>query len=314
MRVRVLLLVCVAVAALCGVAAGAEEAPAAGPRVSFGLLADVQYADRDVRGSRHYRASLGKLEACVADLNSRDLDFAIQLGDLIDRGPESFAQVLPRYEALTGPRYHVLGNHDFPMPRGEVFRTLGMDAAHYTFSVGRWNFIILDTQDIIMGGGWPEESENYQQAKRWVDQLRAEGMSEDETCNRCGIGDAQKEWLRDTLRQIGARGERAIVFGHIPIAQEPREWGGIHNKDEIRQVLEDAYCVAAYFCGHAHEGGYVERGGIHYVVLQGMVETADTTAYATVDVYDDRIEVHGVGRATSRVLAISPTPALLLAD
>lgn len=306
MRFRLLALICV-LAALCSTAL-AQDAPVA-HQVSFGLIADVQYADRDPSGSRHYRASLGKLEACVADLNTRRLDFTIQLGDLIDRGTESFSAVLPRYNTLTMPRYHTLGNHDFPLPRAEVLATLKMDAPYYTFSTGGWNFIVLDTEDIIMGGGWPEDSEHSIQAKRWIDELRAQGMSEDETCNRCGIGSAQKEWLRDTLRQIAARGERAIVFGHIPIAREPGEWGPIHNSDEIRQVLEESGCVAAHFSGHVHEGGYTQREGIHYIALQGMIETPDTTAYATVELHPDRIQINGAGRTPNRTLPLTCTQA-----
>ena len=195
MRLRPILVVLMAVGVLCGAALGVEEvAPDAGPQVSFGLIADVQYADRDDRGTRAYRASLGKLEACVADLNSRDLDFTIQLGDFVDRRPESFAQVLPRYDALTMPHYHVLGNHDFPLPRDQVLRTLGMESAYYSFSSGGWRFVVLDTLDITIGGGWPEDSDHRRQAKAWIEELRAAGVSEEETCTRCGIGATYREF------------------------------------------------------------------------------------------------------------------------
>jgi manganese-dependent ADP-ribose/CDP-alcohol diphosphatase len=307
MRSRFAVLVLLLVAMVCA-AAGAEEAtPAARPQVSFGVVADVQYADRDAHGSRSYRASLGKLEACVADLNARDLDFTIQLGDLIDRNPESFDEVLPRYNALVMPHYSVLGNHDFLLPQDQLLAKLGMSAPYYTFSVNGWSFVVLDTEDVMARGRWPEDSEHHRQGTRWVEELRAKGWSEGATCNRCGVGPAEKEWLRDTLRAIAARGERAIVFGHVGIARHLDEQAGcIHNQDEIRQVLEEPGCVAAYFCGHEHVGDYVERGGIHYVIVQGMIETPDTTAYATVDVYDDRLEVHGVGRVPSRTLTLAP--------
>jgi len=164
---------------------------------------------------------------------------------------------------------------------------------------------VLDTVDIAMGGGWPEDSENYRQARQWVEKLRAEGMSEDETCNRCGVGEGQQQWLRDTLRQSRERGERVIVFGHIPVVAAPGgEWALIYNHEEIREVLESAGCVVAYFNGHDHGGGYAYRDGIHYVTLEGMVQGPDETAYATVELYDDRIEIHGVGRTPSRDLAL----------
>jgi len=306
MRLRSILLGCLLPGLLSGHVAAADDVErAAKPSLSFGVIADVQYADRDTASGRHFRASLERLEECVADLNSRDLDFTIQLGDVIDREAASFDRVLPLFDRLTMPRYHVLGNHDFPMPREQVLSKLGLEAAYYTFSYDGWCFVVLDTVDIAMGGGWPEDSENYRQARQWVDQLRAEGMSEEETCNRCGVGERQKQWLRDTFRQARERGERVIVFGHIPVVAAPGgEWALIHNHEEIREVLESAGCVVAYFNGHDHGGGYACRDGIHYVTVEGMVQGPDGTAYATVDVFDDRLEIRGIGRTPSRELAL----------
>ena len=80
---------------------------------TFGLVADVQYADADPVGSRYYREARGKLADCVRVLNQMDLAFVIQLGDLIDRDYSSFDAVVPIYDRLRSPHYHVLGNHDF---------------------------------------------------------------------------------------------------------------------------------------------------------------------------------------------------------
>ncbi len=316
MRLRIILLALLAAGLLLCHVAGADDVEgAAQPALSFGVVADIQYADRDTASGRHFRASVGRLERCVADLNSRDLDFTIQLGDFIDRDAASFDVILPIYDRLTMPRYHVLGNHDFPMPRDQVLGKLGLEAAYYTFAYDGWRFVVLDTVDIAMGGGWPEESENYRQARRWVEKLRAEGLSEDETCNRCGVGERQVQWLRDTLRQARERGERAIVFGHIPIVAGPGgEWALIYNHEDLREVLASAGCVAAYFNGHDHGGGYAHRDGIHYITVEGMVQGPDETAYATVDLFDDRIEIHGVGRTPSRKLALSEDVASVGSD
>ena len=107
----------------CRAAEPAEEAP-----LRFGVMADVQYADRDTVGSRHFRQSLALLEQCVADLNGRDLAFTIQLGDIIDRGEESLDRVLAVFERLEMPRYHVLGNHDFALSRPALLAKLGATA------------------------------------------------------------------------------------------------------------------------------------------------------------------------------------------
>ena len=56
------------------------------PHFSFGLIADVQYADDDNRPGidRHYRASLPKLEEAINEFNRHDLAFVVHLGDLVD--------------------------------------------------------------------------------------------------------------------------------------------------------------------------------------------------------------------------------------
>ena len=45
--------------------------------------------------------------------NKLNLSFVVHLGDFIDRDFESFDKVVPIYNRLKAPHYHVLGNHDF---------------------------------------------------------------------------------------------------------------------------------------------------------------------------------------------------------
>ncbi len=294
-----------------GVGAANENEP-----LSFGVVADVQYADRDPRWSRHYRASLGNLRKCVADLNAQDLAFTIQLGDIIDRGEQSLDTILDVYNQLTMPKYHVLGNHDFPIPRHDLLARLGMDHAYYSFSPpdSGWRFVVLDTVDIAMGGGWPEDSENHRQAAQWLEKLKSEGKPYAQPWNG-GLGEQQKQWLRDTLAEAAGRGERVIAFGHMPLLAEASDGAGlVLNHEEIETILDSHRCVVAYLCGHDHAGGYAERSGIHHLTVQGMVEAPEQNAYAVVDLYQDRIEIRGVGKVPSRCLRIpaQPTPATAL--
>ena len=65
--------------------------------------------------------------------------------------------------------------------------------------------------------------------------------------------------------------------------------------------------VMAYFTTATyHAGNYGAVDGVHYVTVEGMLETADTTAYAVIEVYKDRVEMKGFGRASNRTL---PHPA-----
>lgn len=79
----------------------------------IGIVADVQYADRDNAGSRYYRLSPEKLEEAVASFSGQKVDFVCSLGDFINDGYQSFKPLLNITDNLQIPVYHVLGNHDF---------------------------------------------------------------------------------------------------------------------------------------------------------------------------------------------------------
>src|SRR5690554_7131622 len=83
------------------------------PLMRFGIISDVQYADRDDAGSRNYRGSPAKLAEAVQAFNDHRVDFVINLGDFIDSGASGFDTLVPITDRLAMPLYHVLGNHDF---------------------------------------------------------------------------------------------------------------------------------------------------------------------------------------------------------
>jgi hypothetical protein len=64
------------------------------PLITFGIIADIQYADYDPAGTRYYRSSLLKLKESLNSLRSDSADFIITLGDIIDRDYASYKPVL----------------------------------------------------------------------------------------------------------------------------------------------------------------------------------------------------------------------------
>ena len=52
--------------------------------ISFGVLADVQYADTEMANGRQYRCLLDKLQSSAGCFAGVQLEFVIQLGDLVD--------------------------------------------------------------------------------------------------------------------------------------------------------------------------------------------------------------------------------------
>ena len=93
---------------------------------SFGLLADVHYADvadgfnYSKSRMRYYRNSLSLLSDAVRHWNNRrDVSFVLQLGDLIDgcnkgtgTSEISLQKTLDICAEFNGPFYHIWGNHE----------------------------------------------------------------------------------------------------------------------------------------------------------------------------------------------------------
>jgi len=283
--------------------AGAQDDALSEPLFAFGALTDIQHCDCDAAGSRYYRASPAKAEACVKDFNSQDLAFVIQLGDFIDRDFASFANVLPIYNKLAVPHYHVLGNHDFavePDKKAAMLSKLGLAKRYYDFTHGGWRFVVLDGNDVSVYGR-PEGSPQYMAAQATFGKLKKAGARNAQTWNGA-VGKTQLAWLEATLADASREGQRAIVFCHLPVCPENEH--NLWNDFEIMDLMAANECVAAYINGHNHAGNYAEKDGVHYLTLHGMVETPDTTAYAVVEVYRDHLRVIGHGREPDRVLRL----------
>ena len=269
------------------------------PLFEFGAIADCQYCDQEGT-RRQYRLSPGKLERCIEDFNKRSLAHVVHLGDFIDKDWKSFDVVVPIIQKSNAPVYHVLGNHDFSVEdrfKNQVPERLGLSSRYYDFSVGKWRFLILDTNDVSLYA-YPEGSRKAKESKRVY-----ESLGGDLTKYGGGIGDTQLKWIRTRLERAQKRGERVILHSHHPVYPFTRH--AAWNAREVVATLEEFDCVAAYLNGHNHRGSYGIEKGIHYLTLKGMVDTTET-AYATVSIYADRLEVHGKGRQDDYVLELTP--------
>ncbi|MBM4018540.1 MAG: phosphatase [Planctomycetes bacterium] len=286
----------------------AAEAPGeAKPALRFGAIADVQYADAETKGKRFYRESLAKLREAVARLNELKPDFVIHLGDLIDNGFESFDAVLPIYDKLAMPHYHVLGNHDFSVDaasKGRVLAKLGLDKlgggrGWYDFARTGWRFIVLSGADLSTYAHAPGTPQRLASDRMLAD-LKARGARNAQEYGG-GVGPEQLAWLREALAKADAAGQRSIVFGHYPV--HPPAAHNLWNDADVLRVLESSKGLAAYICGHNHDGGYAAKGAAHFLNLKGMVDTPDT-AYALVEAAPDALRVTGFGREPSRVMKL----------
>lgn len=186
----VFLLLCFGYSALCQ----------SSPLIRIGLIADIQYGNIDPSGTRFYRNSLQKLEACVADLNSEKVDFTINLGDLTDRNPDDLDPVISLLGGLTKPVYNTTGNHDYVgiKDNDTLYKKLGMPAAYYSFEHADWVFVMLNTNEVASYSaiaGIKKEEE----LAGMLERIKKDGRNNGQTWNG-GIGKQQMKWLTDVLK------------------------------------------------------------------------------------------------------------------
>lgn len=249
------------------------QTPAGKSPFTFAVMTDVQYADKDQWKERHYRDSLQKLDECVTDLNQKKPAFTIQLGDIIDGYPGDIARsaqdldrVLKIYNGLSMPHYHVIGNHCVMANRDSLLEKYRLKKAYYDFTAPG-------------ASGWRFVVLNGVQAGNGV------------------LGKEQINWLCTLLRQAAANQEKVVCFCHFapPL---------LKDIDEVLRTTEETGCVAAWFSGHVHTGGYSFENGIHQVTVCGMVESSPRNAYALIEILPGRLRETGIGEEPSRELPL----------
>jgi len=165
------------------------------------------------------------------------LQFAIHLGDLVDRGElpryRSFFQSLRQF--LKMPLLAVIGNHELAGdPEGKLYAKI-FGPRNFSFHLGSHYFIMVDD------------------------------------AAKSGPDAAQIRWLEGEL-QKARRYKTRLVFLHVPLF-DPR--GGEHHHclpPEIArrlQALFKQYRVACVFAGHIHSYFEGQWDGVPYAITAG---------------------------------------------
>lgn len=263
--------------------------------VRLGMIADPQYADKDTLRSRHYRQSLEKLRASIAQLNEAAPDAVVTLGDFIDEDFASFTPVLDIYRGLQPPHFAVAGNHDYEVAdadKAKVADLLGIRRPGTSKIFGSWRVILLDGTEVSLF-----RPEHADKAQEMLDRLHREGLPQAQPWNGA-IGENQMAWLEKELEEATAARQRVILCCHYPVF--PADPHNLWNDREVLALIDRFPCVAAWFNGHNHAGNYAMRGNCHFVNLKGMVETADQAPYAIVSLHADHIEIDGLSSEPDR--------------
>jgi manganese-dependent ADP-ribose/CDP-alcohol diphosphatase len=271
------------------------------PLFRFGAVADCQYCEATSK-NRKYNLSPKKLTACVQHYNKQELSFVVHLGDFIDRDFESFDKVVPIYNRLKAPHYHVLGNHDFSVVDDKkllVPAKLGLKQRYYDFARNGWRFIVIDGNDVSLYA-WPKGDPRTKAAAEYYKSLKPRPPSWNGA-----LGYEQLKWIEAKLQAATKAKERVMIFCHFPVY--PKNNHNLWNAGSLTELLSRYPCVAAYVNGHNHAGNYGQSDGIHYLTLKGMVDT-EQSSYSVIEVYADRLVVKGFGRETNRDLALPKRP------
>ncbi|KAJ7540272.1 hypothetical protein O6H91_10G007400 [Diphasiastrum complanatum] len=208
--------------------ADSQSASVPQPLFSFGVVADVQYADKD-NGEyesriQRYREAPNKLQEAVNTFNSvkQDLLFALTLGDIIDgnttleKTRADFHVILEILCKLDVPTCHLLGNHCLSLPRDEVLKALNMPARYYQTDLkAGWKLVVLDSMDMSLN--WPEDTENYKAAADFLKAYPLGQANPQMSLWNGGIGSVQLSWLAALLKDAERDVVKLIVAGHHPV-------------------------------------------------------------------------------------------------
>ena len=226
---------------------------------SFAVIADSHLNQDEVDCNSPFpvnKLANLRMRHVVRDLNRRDIDFIVHLGDLIHPVPavkDLYAQAAQRFYAqvkeLAAPLYLTPGNHDIgdkPMPWApagaitEAYVQLWTDTFgkhFYSFDRQGIHFVVINAQ--LMNSGLPSELE-------------------------------QKHWLERDFKAHA--GKRIFVCTHYPpFLCQPDEAEHYDNMAEpergwLLRLMAEAG-VEGLFAGHVHNFWYLkEQGTRHYLL------------------------------------------------
>ena len=271
------------------------------PLFTFGIVADVQYAESETAGTRFYRSSLNKLREAVSAFHEDSVDFVITLGDLIDNDYDSYKPVLNILDSSGLKFYHVTGNHDYSVDaryKRKLPSEYGARPGYYSVLFNNFRLIFLNGNEISTYSS--KNRAIIKQANALLDTLKKRGEPNVMEWNG-GVSDKQLLWLDNQMNEANVKNEKVFIFCHFPVF--PENVHNLLNYKDVLIVLGKYQNTVAWFNGHNHAGNYGNFNMTHFVTLKGMVETESQNSFARIDVYGDKIWIVGSGREKSQILA-----------
>lgn len=303
------------------------------PLFQFGLIADVQYVDMDNgwdfhrTQERHYRHSRNAMIAAVDDFVSHDVDFVLQLGDLLDgqnknRNPEqTLKDLFSDWRAYKKPVLHCVGNHElYCFTKSESAKLFNLNHWYYAHHpCPGWKVLVLDayafstlnedTQEDAFVYLEQRNPNNVRSNSDWLEGLV--GIERRFVPFNGALGSEQLEWLRRELDFDG----RVVIAIHVPVEEGTASptcllWD---HTDVNRIIQEGKASVVAVFAGHDHNGGYkvVQSSNeasvklTHHITMQSPMVAPNVGhqwAHGVVSVYEDHLHMKGFGSVPTMVM------------
>lgn len=262
------------------------------PVFTIGIFADAQYSDEDPSINRFYRLSTARLKEAYDTFKKENVDFVINLGDLIDKDYSSFRPVLGIIDSSKIKTYNLLGNHDYSVADSLKRKVPGLlNNPQQSLKSEGFRFIFLNGNEISTYSG----STSFMTARIqvYLDTLKAHKKINAMDWNG-GISAAQLFYLERELDYATKKHEKVIISCHFPVY--PENAHNLLNYEEVLGLLKRYNNVIAWFSGHNHAGNYGNIGPLQFITFRGMVETEDQSSFAIARIYDHRVVIKGYGR------------------
>lgn len=204
-------------------------------RVRFGVIADLH---QDIMHDGEDR-----LQAFIDDIQVRQPDFILQLGDFCIPRKEN-RPLMDIWDQWMGPDYHVIGNHDTDggYESEDTVAFWNAEGKYYSYDQNGFHFVVLDGNEHNPAPSRPAGYARY-------------------------ISVGQLDWLSRDLDQTDLP---TVVFCHQGLDNDS---GGLENGTITRYTLEQANQRAGFqkvilvLTGHHHQDYYNHINDIHYVQI-----------------------------------------------
>ncbi|MDR0392451.1 MAG: metallophosphoesterase, partial [Planctomycetaceae bacterium] len=251
---------------------GAGVFEAKEPVLRIALLTDVHYADKKSVGSRFYRESLDKMDAAVIEFKKHQLNFSVELGDLIDsvKDPDKDKKhlkfICSKFQKISDKQYYVLGNHCVEtLTKDEFLGEVGQEKSYFSFDCNGYHFIVLDGCFRCDGVSYGRNNAHWTDTK---------------------LPEVELDWLQADLE---ATKLPSIVFLHQRIDVDNSKAIAVKNADRVRRLLESSGKVRLVLQGHEHSGDYKEIANIPYCTLSAIIEGTGLTnnSFSILEIFEN---------------------------